>query len=84
MSMQNEKQKLKPCPFCGSIYAPRRFVRRGKNGFRDSFMVFCDYQDGGCGASGGWYHHEGEAIEAWNMRTDFSENRTKLPKPRVR
>lgn len=57
---------LKPCPFCGS--EPTLMVRKGKDGWRDRYYVLCDYSDGGCGASGGWYHYATEAIEVWNRR----------------
>ena len=43
-------------------------TRRGKDGWRDRFYVLCDYNDGGCGASSGWYHYADEAVWAWNRR----------------
>ena len=57
---------LKPCPFCGN--KPTMITRRGEDGWRDRFYVLCSYEDGGCGAEGGWYHTEAEAAEAWNRR----------------
>ena len=66
--MLKKELKLKPCPFCG--YRERVFVtvRLGQDGWRDSYYVLCDYYEGGCGASGGVYHTEEEAVEAWNRR----------------
>ena len=63
-----EEIDLKPCPFCGSNDAPRLYTRHGKDGWRDRYMVLCDYDDGGRGASGGWYHYIDEAVRAWNRR----------------
>lgn len=59
--------KLTLCPFCGNKDVTM-MKRNGKDGFRDRFYVLCDYNDGGCGASGGWYHSESEAAEMWNKR----------------
>ncbi len=59
--------ELKPCPFCGNK-TPVMMTRRGKDGWRDYFFVLCDYNDGGCGASGQWNHYTDAAIEAWNRR----------------
>lgn len=64
--------KLKPCPFCGNKDVTL-MTRRGKDGWRDRFFVLCDYNDGGCGASGGWYHYPDEAVEAWNRRVQNGE-----------
>ena len=60
--------ELKPCPFCGSADAPRLYTRHGKDGWRDRYMVICDYEDGGCGSEGGWYTTDDEAVECWNRR----------------
>ena len=59
---------LYPCPFCGSKNAPRMMTRHGKNGWRDRYYVICDYADGGCGSSSGWYHNVVEAESCWNTR----------------
>lgn len=32
--------------------------------------MLCDYNDGGCGASGAWSHYKDVAIAAWNQRAD--------------
>ena len=59
---------LKPCPFCG--HRKPVLITRGRlDGWRDYFYVLCDYNDGGCGASGQWCHYPDEAVEAWNKRT---------------
>ena len=65
---------LKPCPFCGGKETPGLIIRKGRNGWRDRYSILCDYNFGGCGAEGGLYHSEGEAIEAWNMRADKLDN----------
>ena len=59
-------EALKPCPFCGGDPTIRVF--KGKDGWRDRYAVICRYDEGGCGAEGGLYHYEEEAIEAWNRR----------------
>lgn len=62
--------EIKECPFCGSTEAPRLYTRHGKDGWRDQYYVLCDWNDGGCGASSGWYHYKSEAIAMWNMRKE--------------
>lgn len=59
---------LKPCPFCGETEPVHLMTRRGKDGWRDYWYVLCDYNDGGCGASGQWSHYAPVAIDAWNTR----------------
>ena len=61
--------ELKPCPFCGNADVAL-MTRKGKDGWRDRYYVLCDYNDGGCGASGEWTHYIAEAIEAWNRRAE--------------
>ena len=58
---------LRECPFCGKPDVDIR-CKPGENGFRARYFVLCDYDDGGCGASGGWYHSPDEAVEMWNVR----------------
>lgn len=65
-----EPINLKPCPFCGNE-KPVIMTRRGADGFRDYFYVLCDYNDGGCGASGQWNHYPDFAAEAWNQRAEL-------------
>lgn len=69
----SDEIKLRFCPFCGSTDAPRMYTRHGKNGWLDRFMIICDYDDGGCGGSSGWYHYPREAIECWNRRAGESK-----------
>jgi len=64
--------KLMPCPFCGNN-DPVLITRHGKDGFRDRYTVLCDYEHGGCGAEGGWYHYDFEAVEMWNRRADGTD-----------
>ena len=63
----NEYFEPKKCPFCGSDNLFLRVIG-GKDGFRDRFCVLCDYDDGGCGAEGGWRHSPAEALDVWNQR----------------
>lgn len=65
--MKDEIGTLKPCPFCGNRDVTM-ITRRGKDGWRDRYHVLCDYSEGGCGASSGWYHSDDEAAESWNRR----------------
>lgn len=53
--------QLRACPFCDKEVAKVQ---------RDPYKVYvvCNYHEGGCGATGGYYHTEEEAIEAWNRR----------------
>ena len=66
MTVNENKQELKPYPFCGE--EPTIVIRKGKDGWRDRYAVLCDYRYGGCGAEGPHYHTEWEAAEAWNRR----------------
>ena len=71
--MPDKEFVLKPCPFCGDNEAPLVVVRRGKDGWRDRFLVLCDCEHGGCGGSSGWYHYEPEAVGAWNRRATAAD-----------
>lgn len=55
------------CPFCGNPDL-QLIVIPGKDGFRTRFAVRCNYDDGGCGAEGGWRHDPDEALDVWNQR----------------
>lgn len=68
--------KLKACPFCGKdvaivtscvgIEGCENFEECNHDGYS---CVVCNAQNGGCGASGGYYPSDDKAIEAWNRRT---------------
>ena len=61
--------KILFCPHCSSPTAPRITIIEGKDGFRHRYAVLCDYENGGCGAEGGYRHSEEEAIAVWNERS---------------
>lgn len=61
--------KILFCPHCSSTTAPRITIIEGKDGFRNRYAVLCDYDNGGCGAEGGYRHSEEEAISVWNERS---------------
>ena len=69
---QERDERLKPCPFCGSETAP--FVGQHFNEVRRQYdfqwQVVCNFNNGGCGGSGGVRPDEGAAIAAWNRRAD--------------
>lgn len=67
---------LKPCPFCGKI----EIVVLNANDISEAepdddrwepacYAVVCDYNAGGCGATGGYCSTDLEAAKAWNRRT---------------
>lgn len=62
-------KNLKPCPFCGED--PQIIRIKGKDGWRDRYTVRCPYDHDGCGAEGGMYHSEAEAVWAWNQRNEW-------------
>ena len=68
---------LKPCPFCGkteivvfdaNVIAE---IDRDSDLWADdpTYAAVCDFNNKGCGASGGYRETESEAIEAWNQRS---------------
>lgn len=69
----SDQIKLKPCPFCGSSDAPRLYTRHGKDGWRDMYMVLCDYTYGGCGSSSDCYPYPSEAVDRWNRRANSDD-----------
>lgn len=70
--------KLKPCPFCGSIIAPRVMDQNeamwiGPDPDYDGdleIVVCCASRKGGCGASTGLCDTSERAVEAWNKRAE--------------
>lgn len=66
---ESMKGKLKQCPFCG-FPRPKVVLLQpdGMSRYTNKFMVLCDYRDGGCGASSGWFNCPEEAGYMWNQR----------------
>lgn len=74
--------KLKPCPSCGFdkvavIDDYEECIKRWGYEFEEmgfeatsNKAVNCPFNEGGCGATGGWRRTEAEAIEAWNRRAN--------------
>lgn len=72
------KEKIRPCPFCGAIDAPRLMshaeINRDEDANDDegrcpSYAVCCSFHDDGCGATGGFHVDEGRSVAFWNKRT---------------
>lgn len=80
--LSQAREALKPCPHCGLLHTlklttAQELAEEGEDDpepwmHSDSWAVICDMSrpngPGGCGASGGFYPSEAEAIEAWNRR----------------
>jgi hypothetical protein len=78
----NVGTELKPCPFCGKTNALKlttaeELANEGEDDpmpwdHSPSWAVICDASKplgpGGCGASGGFFPTEDDAIAAWNRR----------------
>jgi hypothetical protein len=78
-----EREVLKACPFCGKTHTAK-IIRAQELAEQDSdyddefwphsdsFAVICDASipngPGGCGASGGFFPTEAEAVAAWQRR----------------
>lgn len=72
-------EKLKNCPFCGSVSAPRVLTVAEADRLEDDsedyewacahWVAVCASSHGGCGAATGiGYVSEDAAAEAWNRR----------------
>ena len=63
-------KELKICPFCGN----EKVIVLEESGNSEIFenirnyVICCDFNNGGCGATSGYRISEEEAIEAWNKR----------------
>ena len=56
----------RPCPHCGGT----NLVFLYAEGSEIDVTVCCNFNNGGCGATGGYRRTKEEAIEAWNRRTE--------------
>ena len=61
--------ELKPCPFCGNtnLFVGTSAQLHGDDD-EDDYAVCCDFEQGGCGATGGYQLSKIKAIELWNKR----------------
>ena len=75
---------LKPCPFCGNKFVELSDARELEDcmNFKECpecfessqsscnlYIVVCSVNEGGCGASSGYYTTAEKAIETWNRRS---------------
>ena len=62
----NDKEKLKPCPFCGKsvMEVSRESLLTGD----DYFTVICNINKGGCGGASGYRRTPEKAVKSWNRR----------------
>jgi len=62
--------ELRECPICkktvAKICTHAEMEQREED--KDWYCVACNFQEGGCGASGGYRETPEEAAEAWNVR----------------
>jgi hypothetical protein len=73
---------MEPCPHCGKsvacVVTAAQMWPDDPEASDSSYAVFCDAQrprgPGGCGASGGFFPTEAEAIAAWNRRASPDEH----------
>jgi Lar family restriction alleviation protein len=70
-------EKLKPCPFCGKEVAVFTTCKEEEDCAKFEvcedvgyLCIVCDFNKGGCGASGGYHETREEAIDAWNRRAE--------------
>ena len=64
-------EELKRCPFCGAT-APTVHISRERDEPKMiwQYQVVCNYNLGGCGASGCFDEEPNVAIESWNRRVN--------------
>lgn len=64
-------KRIRVCPFCGHwAVLGNNESDEDYNAYFPYFQVVCDFNKGGCGASGGFRKTIDEAIDAWNERVD--------------
>ena len=59
---------IKKCPHCGKQKGEAEPYQTGPDTIPGQWIVVCNYNKGGCGASGGVRNSKEEAIAAYNMR----------------
>ena len=64
----NTLDKLKPCPFCGSITNDVCLLNVTQ------WAVSCS----ACGAESGWYKTKNSAIEGWNTRAKLIDDKEQI------
>lgn len=92
-ALKMAREALKPCPHCGlahtlELTTAQELAEEGEDDPEpwmqsDSWAVICDASrpsgPGGCGASGGFYPSEAEAVEAWNRRAAIDAQQAATP-----
>ncbi len=64
---------IKRCPFCGSLDAPTISKYDKATGCKEEkgdsgFVVICDHNKNGCGASSGWGRYVESVVRKWERR----------------
>ena len=59
---------MKHCPFCGKTDSVEIDNGEEEPVNPRFFRVICNFRNGGCGASSGFYIGEVKALERWEMR----------------
>lgn len=76
--MSDRTYAFKPCPFCGKTEGVHTTDLREIGITAYPWTVTCGKQEGytwknGCGAHGGYYATEDEAIDSWNRRVNSED-----------
>lgn len=84
----SQSTEVKYCPFCSSVKAPRLLSFKEIACLKDSdsdrshsqeYAICCDFQNGGCGTTGGYDPDKIKALHIWNQRSDPTSAFRDLP-----